>query len=258
MKQTIILLALLISALHLPAQTNTNTLTFTVNGVTFNMKKVEGGTFNMGATPEQQNPAADEQPAHQVTLATYYIGETEVTQALWQAVMRANPSTFKGPQLPVENISLQNCTDFIQRLNQLTGRTFRLPTEAEWEYAARGGSKSRNTQYSGSQNIAEVAWHKANSQKKTHPVKTKTPNELGIYDMTGNVMEWTPDAFDMYNPEPQTNPAGPAITDPAFTGRVTRGGSFFLTPEYCRTAARNYTMPEAHGSNLGLRLALTN
>ena len=141
-------------------------LPITVNGVTFNMIKVDGGTFTMGATPEQTNPRSIEKPTHQVTLSSYYIGETEVTQGLWKAVMGSNPSWFTGDNLPVENVSWNDCQQFIDKLNSLTGKNFRLPTEAEWEFAARGGNKSHHTQYSGSDNVDEVAWYWKNSGKK--------------------------------------------------------------------------------------------
>ena len=156
--------------------------TYTVNGVSFTMIGVEGGTFTMGATSEQGSDAYDdEKPTHQVTLNSYYIGETEVTQALWQAVMGSNPSYFTGNlQRPVEEVSWGDCQTFIKRLNKLTGENFRLPTEAEWEYAARGGKESKGYKYSGSNTIGDVAWYGDNSSSKTHAVKTKQPNELGI------------------------------------------------------------------------------
>ena len=157
-----------------------------VNGVSFEMARVEGGTFRMGATSEQEDEAdSDETPVHSVTLSGYYIGKTEVTQALWQAVMGSNPSRFKGSDLPVECVSWNDCQEFIKKLNRLTGRNFRLPTEAEWEFACRGGNNSRGYKYSGSNDIDNVAWYWDNSGEKTHPVGTKAPNELGIYDMSG-------------------------------------------------------------------------
>ena len=225
----------------------------TVNGVTFNMIKVDGGTFTMGATSEQENPDSDEKPAHQVTLSTYYIGETEVTQALWKAVMGSNPSYFKGDNLPVENVSWNDCQDFVRKLNNLTGKRFRLPTEAEWEFAARGGNKSRHTQYSGSSNIYEVAWYNGNSGSKTHPVKQKKANELGIYDMSGNVWEWCQDWYDKYSSNDQTNPTGPL----SGTGRVFRGGSWLDNARNCRSADRLYCPPYGRNYFLGLRFVLS-
>lgn len=196
-------------------------LNFEVNGVSFNMIRVEGGTFTMGATPEKYYRGVKDTRAHQVTLSSYYIGETPVTQALWKFVMGDNPSHFKGDSLPVETVSWDDCHDFIQKLNNKTGKSFRLPTEAEWEFAARGGNKSRHTQYSGSDNIDEVAWYDENSEYRTHPVKTKKGNELGIHDMSGNVYEWCEDWFRKYNGEAQTNPTGPMSGN----FRVCRGGS---------------------------------
>ena len=154
------------------------------------MVEVRGGTFTMGATSEQEVDAfGDEKPAHEVTLSDYYIGKTEVTQALWKAVMGNNPSYFEGENLPVECISWHDCKTFISKLNALTGKNFRMPTEAEWEYAARGGSKSRGYKYSGSNTLDDVAWYSGNSDSETHEVGTKSPNELGLYDMSGNVSE---------------------------------------------------------------------
>jgi len=228
--------------------------TFTVNGVSFNMVRVKGGTFMMGATPEQESDAwDDEKPAHQVTLSTYSIGETEVTQELWQAVMGSNPSNFKGSNLPVENVSWDDCQTFIQKLNQLTGRRFRLPTEAEWEYAARGGSKSRGYKYSGSNSIDEVAWYtKTTKDKGTKSVKTKKSNELGLYDMSGNVWEWCQDWKGSYSSNSQTNPTGPA----SGSRRVHRGGSWSRGAGFCRSSDRRDYSPSLRGHYLGLRLAL--
>lgn len=222
----------------------------TVNGVSFKMIAVEGGTFQMGATSELQDAWDDEKPVHSVTLSSYHIGETEVTQALWQAVMGGNPSYFKGDNLPVEQVSWDDCQAFISRLNKLTGRNFRLPTEAEWEFAARGGNKSRGTEYSGSSNIDDCAWYDDNSGNKTHPVATKQPNELGIYDMSGNVWEWCSDWYGKYSSDAQTNPTGPA----SGSCRVIRGGSWGSSATYCRVTFRNCYAPGFRNGNLGLRL----
>ena len=226
---------------------------FTVNGVSFEMVRVEGGTFRMGATYEQEGDAErDEKPVHSVILSSYYIGKTEVTQALWQAVMGSNPSNFKGADLPVECVSWNDCQEFIQKLNRLTGRNFRLPTEAEWEFACRGGNNSRGYKYSGSNNLGSVAWYDGNSGDKTHPVATKAPNELGIYDMTGNVWEWCGDWYANYTSNSQSNPSGPQ----SGSNRVFRGGSWFNYVGFYRSSFRNGTNPTFRDRNLGLRLAL--
>ena len=227
--------------------------TYTANGVSFTMKPVAGGVFTMGATSEQQSPESDEKPTHTVTLSDYYIGETEVTQELWAAVMGNNPSYFTGNmQRPVECVSWEDCQTFIQKLNRLTGANFRLPTEAEWEFAARGGRSSRGYQYSGSSNLGDVAWYDDNSSNTTHPVKTKSPNELGIYDMSGNVWEWCSDWFGSYSSSSQTNPKGPSTG----SGRVCRGGGWNGSARYCRSAFRNYYTPSFRDNGLGLRLVL--
>ena len=224
-----------------------------VGNVSYRMIPVNGGTFTMGATSEMTEPDGDEKPMHQVTLSSYYIGETEVTQALWKAVMGSNPSYFKGDNLPVETVSWNDCQTFIRKLNGLTGRHFRLPTEAEWEYAARGGNQSRHTQYSGSDNIDEVAWYRENSGGQTHPVKTKQPNELGLYDMTGNVWEWCQDWFGSYSSSAQTNPTGAS----SGSDRVGRGGSWINNPRYCRSSCRFSFTPGYEYNYLGLRLVLS-
>ena len=230
-----------------------NPNTFTVNGISFEMVYVEGGSFDMGATYEQGDGVWDnEKPAHSVTLSDYYIGKCEVTQELWEAVMGSNPSFSKGAQYPVEQVSWNDCQEFISRLNSLTGRTFRLPTEAEWEYAARGGNKSRHYKYSGSGNIDDVAWHDGNSGGTTHAVGTKTANELWIYDMSGNVWEWCYDWKGSYSAGAQTNPQGPS----SGTYRVLRGGSWNYNASYCRVSNRNYNDPDFSFNGLGLRLVL--
>ena len=226
---------------------------FKVKDIEFRMIKVEGGTFTMGATSEMENPYDDEKPTHQVTLSSYYIGETEVTQALWKAVMGSNPSEFKGDDLPVEQVSWDDYQTFISKLNALTGKNFRLPTEAEWEFAARGGNQSRHTPYSGSSRIDDVAWYLYNSGEKTHPVKTKQPNELGIYDMSGNVWEWCQDWDGDYSSYAQTNPTGAS----SGSDRVIRGGSLYSSPWDCRSSGRVYGAPTYSEYDQGLRLVLS-
>lgn len=235
-----------------------STRTFTVNGVSFKMVAVDGGTFKMGATSEQQNPYANEKPVHNVTLSSYYIGETEVTQALWKAVMGSNPSYFSGSNNPVETVSYEDCITFINKLNSLlsgqlpTGRKFRIPTEAEWEYAARGGNRSLGYQYSGSDNLGSVAWYSSNRDSKTHPVKQKQPNELGLYDMSGNVYEWCHDWYGDYPSSSQSNPKGPS----SGSDRVLRGGWSNSSARLCRVANRSNNIPGGRYSFNGLRLAL--
>ena len=246
--------------------------TFEVNGISFDMVLVKAGTFTMGATPEMKEPFDWEKPAHKVTLTKdYYMGRTEVTQALWQAVMGSNPSHFKdlsGSQssfwqklwgskstekscnLPVEQVSWDDCQQFIKKLNALTGKNFRLPTEAEWEFAARGGNQSQHFQYSGSNNLDDVAWYEYNSNVKTHPVGTKQPNELGLYDMSGNVWEWCNDWYEDYSSDAQTDPKGPS-NGPV---RVIRGGSWLINARRCRSS---YRFGSTRDGNLGLRLALS-
>ena len=176
----------------------------------------------------------------------------EVTQELWEAVMGSNPSWFKGAQNPVERVSWNDCQNFIKKLNSLTGRTFRLPTEAEWEYAARGGNKSSHYKYSGSDNIGNVAWYDDNSDGKTHAVGTKTANELGIYDMSGNVSELCSDWWGGYSAGAQTNPQGPS----SGSGRVLRGGSWYSYARSCRVSYRIINGPDCSSSYDGLRLVL--
>ena len=235
-----------------------------VNGISFKMIYIEAGTFIMGATEEQAGASANESPAHQVTLTKdYYLGETEVTQALWYAVMGQKPtsdgsawsSTYGlGDNYPAYNISWNDCQEFISKLNQLTGLTFRLPTEAEWEYAARGGNKATTqTLYSGSNTIGDVAWYDGNSSSSTHAVAGKSANALGLYDMSGNVWEWCNDWYGSYSSGAQTDPTGPS----SGSFRVLRGGSWFRDATGCRVAYRYGISVSSRYYYNGMRLALT-
>ena len=240
----------------------------TVKGVRYQMVAVQGGTFMMGTNmvpkvsknwlsfkkkETELDPEADpsEMPRHEVTLSNYSIGQTEVTQALWRAVMGSNPSYFKGDNLPVECVSWDDCQEFIRRLNALTGQRFRSPTEAEWEYAARGGARSQGYKYAGGNNLGSVAWYEGNSGYETHSVGTKSPNELGLYDMSGNVWEWCEDWYssNYYSSSLSTNPAGPSTG----SHRVCRGGS---NARNCRVSHRSGSTPTGCDINLGFRLAL--
>ena len=224
-----------------------------VKGVEYPMVYVSGGSFDMGATSEQGSDAdSDEQTVHRVTLSSYRIGKYEVTQDLWEAVMGSNPSHFKGARRPVENVYWDECQAFINKLNELTGQNFRLPTEAEWEFAARGGNSSRGYKYSGSNNVDNVAWYSGNSVNTTHNVGTKSPNELGVYDMSGNVWEWCSDWYGEYSSASQTNPKGPGNG----SGGVNRGGGWDSNARYSRVSNRNISTPDVRGNNLGFRLCL--
>ncbi len=222
------------------------------------MVYVKGGTFMMGATEEQDDDVWDnEKPVHQVTLSDYYISKFEVTQGLWKAVMGSNPSSFKkGDDYPVECVSWNDIQTFLTNLNRLTGKKYALPTEAQWEYAARGGGKSVGYKYSGSNTIGDVAWYGENSavdgSRSTHPVGTKCPNELGIYDMSGNVWEWCSDWSGFYSNGSQSNPTGPS------TGsyRVLRGGSWNYNARYCRVSNRYDYAPGDRYNYNGFRVVL--
>lgn len=247
------------------------TESFTVNGVTFTMIAVEGGSFMMGATEEQGSDAwSNEMPAHEVTLSSFSMGETEVSQALWQAVMGSNPSFFSPTNgyfnnlsRPVEQVSWDDCQEFITKLNEMTGRTFRLPTEAEWEFAARGGKNGKGYKYAGSNSISDVAWYRANIPSQsvgtpgygTQAVATKSSNELGLYDMSGNVWEWCQDfyGYNYYSISPSVNPMGPT----SGSSRVNRGGGWGSDSAwYCRVSIRYYYSSTYSDAFLGLRLAL--
>lgn len=230
-----------------------STHTFIANNVMFEMVRVEGGTFTMGATAEQASDAfSDELPTHKVTLSPFLIGKYEVSQTLWLAVMGENPSVNTGINLPVDNVTWNECQTFITKLNELTGKNFRLLTEAEWEYAARGGNKSKGYKYSGSNNLGDVAWYIDNSNNTSHAMGTKAPNELGIYDMTGNVMEWVSDWKGSYSSGAQTNPTGPD----SGTYRVNRGGSYGNVERLSRITNRNSIDPNMSSKTMGLRLCL--
>ena len=242
-----------------PPPSNSDYLTFTVNGVSFHMVQVQGGTFTMGNVYGEEGD--DDYPDHKVTLSSYMIGQTEVTQSLWLAVMGNNSSDFIGDcRRPVENVSKENCRDFINKLNSLTGQHFRLPTEAEWEFAARGGVNNSGCWFSGSNNLRDVAWYDKNayhvgeesSDYGTHAVATKQSNELGIYDMSGNVSEWCNDLYDehYYSISPINNPQG------SFDGVdfVLRGGDWTDNAINCRVYKR-LGWPYSEYSGFGLRLA---
>lgn len=232
-------------------------LKFTVNGVSFNMVRVEGGSFMMGATPEQgEDSTVSEKPAHLVSLSAYHIGQTQVTQELWQAVMGKNPSEFADdPQRPVERVSWYDCEKFISRLNQLTARHFRFPTEAEWEFAARGGNMSKGYKFAGSDNIDEVGWYFISIRKGVHstcPVGRKKANELGLFDMSGNVYEWCQDWYGEYSGLDLINPMGPEDG----SSRIMRGGAWDCSDGLCRVSCRSYDGGWHSSHGIGLRLAL--
>jgi formylglycine-generating enzyme required for sulfatase activity len=222
-----------------------------VANVDIQMVFVRGGTFTMGCTSEQGSDCdSDEKPTHKVTVSDFYIGKYEVTQAQWKAVMGSNPSYYKGDNLPVENVSWNDVQEFIRKLNAKTGENYRLPTEAEWEYAARGGASSRGYKYSGSNNVGEVAWYGDNSGSKTHTVGQKRANELGIYDMSGNVWEWCRDWYGSYSSSAQQNPTG------AYSGsyRVARGGSWDYYAQSVRVPNRGINTPGDRSRGIGFRL----
>jgi formylglycine-generating enzyme required for sulfatase activity len=219
---------------------------------------VEGGTFDMGYKPGRDGdgnnaPYGDESPLHSVTVSSFRIGKYEVTQEQWEAVMGSNPSYFKkSGDYPVEYVSWDSIQVYLTKLNALTGRAYRLPTEAEWEYAARGGSKSKGYWYSGSNTLGDVAWYDGNSSDFKHAVGKKSPNELGIYDMSGNVWEWCGDRYGAYSAEAATNPTGPETG----SDRVLRGGSGYSTAARCRVFNRNGSSPGFRTDDLGFRVAL--
>lgn len=231
--------------------------TYTVNGVSFKMISVEGGMFTMGGTTEQgEDSYYDEKPVHSVMLDDFSIGETEVTNELWVAVMGSLPygtMDARNKKRPVNCVNWDASQEFIRKLNSITGENFRLPTEAEWEYAARGGKKSKGYRYAGSNTISDVAWYVDNSGGDSHDVATKKANELGLYDMSGNVDEWCYDWYGTYSSETQKNPSGP------YTGtkRVFRSGYYHDSARTCRVSRRLcYDPSYTSDTRFGLRLAL--
>jgi formylglycine-generating enzyme required for sulfatase activity len=216
------------------------------------MVYVEGGTFQMGATSEQGNDAYDyEKPVHTVTLDSYYIAECEVTQEQWQKIMGGH---FTGAYYyPVRNVSWEKATLFCKKLSELTGKRYVLPTEAQWEYAARGGKKSKGYKYSGSNTIDNIAWYWDNSRNTPHGVKQKHPNELGLYDMSGNVYEWCSDWYRYgYPSNSQTNPTGPS----SGSERVLRGGGYGGDARDCRVSARFYGIQSYGLADYGFRICM--
>ena len=209
----------------------------------------------MGAGKEQGNDAwPEEKPQHEVTLSDFFIGETPVTQELWSAVMQTNPSMFVEDQNPVENVSWHDCQNFITALNELTGKVFSLPTEAQWEYAARGGQKSKGYKYSGSNILIDVGWSIVSRVRSPQDVKTKNPNELGIYDMSGNVWEWCVDKYYKYDRRKYENPVGSSAT----AHHIRRGGCWAISASHCRVTSRDDRAASHRSSQQGLRLVLNN
>ncbi len=223
--------------------------TETVNGVRFDMVAVKGGSFMMG----NENGESDEKPIHSVTLSDFSMSKTEVTQALYKVVMNSNPSRFIGVNNPVEKVSWNDCQEFIRKLNNLTNKTYRLPTEAEWEYAARGGNKNNKCVYAGSYTVGNVAWFIDNSNKTTHEVASKEANDLGLYDMSGNVMEWCSDLFSNYTDNNQINPT----LDKKGEYRINRGGSWNRNAKDSRTTDRDFDSPYNRREYIGIRLVLS-
>jgi len=239
-------------------------IVITIKSVSFVMKPVEGGTFQMGSENNDGIADDDEKPTHSVTVSSFYISEIEVTQGLWEAVMgttviyqrnlvnSSSPLRGLGADLPMYYVNWYECQEFIRRLNSQTGKCFRLPTEAEWEYASKGGNKRNDFKYAGSNSLANVAWYSDNSNSSSHPVKSKTPNAIGLFDMSGNVWEWCQDWYGYYNNNIETNPIGPADG----SKRVVRGGSWYSNSSYCRVTKRYKIDPGYRDTCYGFRLVL--
>nr|MCU0392817.1 formylglycine-generating enzyme family protein [Thermoflexibacter sp.] len=222
-----------------------------------NMVAVEGGTFSMGCTSEQKDCSDNEKPVHSVTVSSFYISKYEVTQTQWEAIMGNNPSYFKNcPTCPVESVSWNDIQEFITKLNQLSGKKYRLPTEAEWEYAARGGKKSKGYQYAGGNSLNSIAWYNSNADFKTHPVGTKTANELGLHDMSGNVWEWCEDFYDENFYTKVKNGKANYPNKNRANYIVLRGGSWGGYAGYCRVAYRSRDYPTNRNDDYGFRIVL--
>lgn len=225
----------------------------TVNNIPFRYIKVKSGVFVMGATKEMRNPSEEEYPIHTVELSRdFYIGETLVTQEFWEMIMGNNPSWFKGKQRPVDSVSYYDVNNFIRRLYSYTNLRFRLPYEAEWEFSARGGIYAKSTRFIGGTHVQNVAWFNGNSKKQSHDVKLKSPNELGLYDMGGNVGECCKDFYSKYDDFPQIDPHGPS----SGSSRVIRGGSWSMGTRGCRASYRDKCSPRKRGYDIGFRLVL--
>ena len=241
----LVLFVVLLFPISMQAQDTAPLRVLKIKGVTYKLRYIEGGSFTMGALPNDTLADADE-TRHQVSLHDFYMGETEVTQELWEAVMPKNRSKHRGAKNPVEYVTYDMCQEFIAKLNRLTGRTFRLPTEAEWEYAARGGKKSKGYLFAGSNQIGEVAHTLANTPSSTHqPVAQLKPNELGLYDMSGNVWEW---CSDWYQRTPDSKSSSNFY--------VIRGGGYDSDPQYCRTSNRFMYDQRRRFKHVGFRLVL--
>lgn len=226
---------------------------YTIRPSDIEMVYVEGGAFQMGSDDSDESAERIENPKHEVSVSDFQIGKYEVDQRLWENIMGTNPSQIKGDSLPVTNVSWNDVQEFIKRLNKITKKKYRLPTEAEWEYAARGGNRSQGFIYVGSNNPDSVAWHFDNSGRMPHKIGTKQPNELGIFDMGGNIQEWVNDWYGAYTDDPQTNPKGPKSSG---IGKILRGGNFLILPEYGRPSYRSVSNPNFRSPFIGFRLAM--
>ena len=244
-----IIITLLLCAVGIHAQDRH----YLINGVRFTMKYVEGGTFMMGASDNDSIADSDEKPAHKVIVGDFYIGETEVTQELWKAVMGKNPAKIKGENWPIENVSYKKCLEFVEKLSEMTGRHFRLPTEAEWEYAARGGKYSKGYLYAGANDVEKVAWlHNDTLWARHMPVASKQPNELGIYDMSGGVWEWCDTPY-----EPYSGDKGTFFTRLIRSRfKVVRGSGFRGYAKYARVSNRYCNAVWRNDHTIGLRIAM--